>query len=396
MKYPIGKPKNLISNTETAGDRRVFGIRAIVRLYSTLLVCGLLFGVTKGAFANTPKEFLEVLRRIAAAENETSYTGTRLIVFHTPRGLTVREDLVIQQPPEVNAVKVLSVIGRERFDQHRKADRFKGRDHKERRSSRSDRPSGRREFLPRRKRISNLSQEELELLTQNYQFHLSSGSTIAGEETEEIKIYPLFEDRPTKRLFIARRNGIILRVDEFDYTGHLRFVSLFTQIEFDQKKVEETLAELKGDKKLIYEKREHRSRPIKEVEVEKALGVRLVQPTYLPPGFQLLDTRHIKRRASIVFLRYTDGLATFSLFERKGKGRSRHSDRRHRREDAKTLTRHDVPIHVMKQHQAYILEWSNAGVDFTLIGELDWSELIKVAESVILTSQKNQKEMTKE
>ena len=391
MKYPIGKPKNLISNTETSGDRRVFGIRAIVRLYSTLLVCGLLFGVTKGAFANTPKEFLEVLRRIAAAENETSYTGTRLIVFHTPRGLTVREDLVIQQPPEVNAVKVLSVIGRERFDQFRKDDRFKGRDFNERRSSRSDRPSGRREFLPRRKRISNLSKEELELLTQNYKCHVSSGSTIAGEETEEIKIYPQFEERPTKRLFIARRNGIILRVDEFDYTGHIRFVSLFTQIEFDQGKVEEALVELKGDEKLIYEKRERRSRPVNEVEAEKALGVRLVQPTYLPPGFQLLDTRYIKRRASIVFLRYTDGLATFSLFERKGKHKSHDRDRKSHRRGGKTISRHDVPIHVVRQHHTHILEWSNSGVDFTLIGELDASELIKVAESVILTSQKEMK-----
>ena len=50
----------------------------------------------------------------------------------------------------------------------------------------------------------------------------------------------------------------------------------------------------------------------------------------------------------------------------------------------------------MEQHHAYILEWSNSGVDFTLIGELHWSELIKVAESVILASQKTQKEMKKE
>ena len=388
MKYPTGKPDRLLSNAERAGDRRGFRIRALVRLYSTLFVCGLLFGVANGGFANTPKEFLEVLRRIAAAENETSYTGTRLIVFHTPRGLSVREDLVIQQPPELNAVKVLSVIGRERFHQDRKDDRFESRDRRERRSGRSDRPSGRRGFLPRRKRISNLSQEEVELLTQNYQFHLSPGSTIAGEETDEIKIYPQFEDRPTKRLFIARSNGIILRVDEFDYTGHIRFVSVFTEIEFDQDKVEETLAELKNDKELIYEKPERRSKPITAAEVDKALDVRLVQPTYLPSGFRLLETRYIKRRASTVFLRYSDGLATFSLFERKGKHKSHDSERRPRRRGGKTISRHDVPIHIVRQHHAHILEWSNTGVDFTLIGELDATELIKVAESVILANQK--------
>ena len=393
MANPIWKLSSPLSKAERAGDRTRFGIFAIVWLFPALLACGLLFSTSEDVFAKTPEEFLEVLRRIAAAENGTSYTGSRLIVFHTPRGLTVREDLVIQQPPDVNAFKVLSFIGRERFDKHRKEDLFKSKDRDERRSSRSDRPSGRREFLPRRKRISNLSEEEMELLTQNYRFHLSSGSTIAGEETDEIKIYPHFEDRPTKRLFIARRNWIILRVDEFDYTGRLRFVSLFTQIEFNQEKVEETLAELKSDKELINEKRERRSQPITDVEIDKVLGVRLVQPTYLPSGFRLLETRYIKHRSSTVFLRYTDGLATFSLFERKGKHKSHDSDRRSRRRGGKTISRHDVPIHVVRQHHAHILEWSNSGVDFTLIGELDASELFKVAESAILA---NQKEIKKE
>jgi negative regulator of sigma E activity len=410
MKYPIGKlssprPKagrvsNGIPNTgggslkiprNKLGILSRFGTHAIVWLFSTLLVCGLLFGSSEDALSNTPEQFLEVLRRIAASEDEVSYTGSRLITFHTPRGLTVREDLVIHHPPDVNAVKVLSVVGRERFDKHREIERLKDKDRKERRPSRGDRPSSRREFLPRRKRISNLSQAEMQLLAQNYRFHLSPGSAIAGEETNEIKIYPQFEGRPTKRLFISRCNGIILRVEEFDYTGHLQFMGVFTQIEFDREKVEGTLAELKNDKKLIFEKAERRSQPIKDVEAEEALGVRLVQPTYLPPGFQLLETRYIKHRSSTVFLRYTDGLATFSLFERKGEHKSHHPDRGPRRRGGKTISRHDVPIRVMRQHHAHILEWSNSRVDFTLIGELDSSELIKVAESVILASQKEMK-----
>ncbi len=387
MKYPIGKLGSLLSNAGRIGNRTRFGTHAIGWLFSTLLVCGLLFGSSEDASSNTPEQFLEVLRRIAAAEDEVSYTGSRLIVFHTSRGLAVREDLVIRHPPEVDAVKVLSVIGRERFDKHRENERHNGKNRKERRPGRGDRLSNRRKFLSPRKRISDLSGEEMKLLAQNYRFHLSPGSAIAGEETNEIKIYPQFEGRPTKRLFISRRDGIIMRVEEFDHTGHLQFIGVFTQIEFDREKVEGTLAELKNDEKLIFEKAERRSQPIKDVEAEEALGVRLAQPTYLPPGFQLLETRYIKRRSSTVFLRYTDGLATFSLFERKGKPKSHHPDQRARRRGGKTISRHDVPIHVLRQHHAHILEWSNSGVDFTLIGELDASELSKVAESVILASQ---------
>ena len=410
MKYPIGKSNSLLSNAGKSpksvpnargrwlkefhsgrGNPSRFVIHAAVWLFAMLVVCALSLGFAQDAASSTSEQFLEVLKRIADAEDEVSYTGSRLIVFHTPHGLTVREDLVIHHPPDVNAFKILSIIGNERWNKQHEMERSKDKDRKDRRAGRDDRFSSRRRLLPQRKRISNLSQEEMKLMAQNYRFHLSEGSVIAGQKTNEIKIYPRFESRPTKRLFISRRNGIILRVEEFDSAGHLRFISVFTGIEFDREIVESTLVELKNDEKLIFDKREHRSRPIKEAEAERALGVRLVQPTYLPPGFQLLDTRHIKRRASIVFLRYTDGLATFSLFERKGKGRSRRSDRGHRHKHGKTFTHHDVPIHVMKQHQAYILEWSNSGVDFTLIGELDWSELIKVAESVILASQKEMK-----
>ena len=392
MKYPTGKLSDAYSNAERVGRRTRFVNHVAVWLFPTILVCGLLFGPSEGVFSNTPEEFLEVLKHIAAAEDEVSYTGSRLIVFHTPRGLTVREDLVIHHPPDVNAVKVLSIMGNERWNKKREMERSKDKDREGRRTSRDDRYSSRRRLFPQRKRISNLSQEEMKLLAQNYQFHLSEGSVIAGQETDEIIIYPEFEGRPTKCLFISRHHDIILRVEEFDSAGHLRFISVFTGIEFDRETVEGTLVELKNDEKLIFEKRERRSRPITDMEAEKALGARLVQPTYLPPGFQLLDTRHIKRRSSIVFLRYTDGLATFSLFERKGKHKSHDSDRAPRRRSGKTISRLDVPIHIMKQLPAHILEWSSSGVDFTLIGELDASELIKVAESVILASQKEMKE----
>ena len=274
----------------------------------------------------------------------------------------------------------------------RDTERFKGRNGRRRRPGPGDRPPGRRQPLPPRKRISTLSQEEIELLAQNYRFDSSPGNAIADQETDVIEISPEYEGRPTKRLHISRENGIILRTEDFDSAGNLRFMSIYTQIDFDREKVRRTLAELKNDEKVSFEDQSRRSRPIGGAEAEKALGDRLVQPTYLPLGFQLLDMRYIKHRSVAVFLRYTDGLVTFSLFERKGRRFFHIPGRRHRDKDrgrgGKIVPRHDVPIHIMKQHQAHILEWSNSGVDFTLIGELDPSELIKVAESVILATKK--------
>ena len=369
-----------------------FKVRAGAYLFTHLLICLFLLTRTPDAFANTPEQSMDILKRIKAAENEVCFVGTRLITFHTPHGITVREEFVIHHPPRVHAVKALSVVGGDHSLGFRDIERPRGRNGRRRRPVPGDKLSGRRERLPPRKRISTLSQEEIELLAQNYRFDSSPGNAIADQETDVIKISPRFEGRPTKRLHISRDNGIILRMEDFDPSGNLRLMSVYTQIDFGREKARRTLAELKNGEKISFENEPQRSQPIGGAEAEKALGDRLVQPTYLPLGFQLLDTRYIMHRSVAVFLRYTDGLVTLSLFERKGKrlfhprGR-RHRDRRRDR-TSKIVPRHNVPIHVMRQHQAHILEWSNSGVDFTLIGELDSSELIKVAESVILATKK--------
>ena len=146
MKYPITKRIGQLSNNQS---RRVdiphgrafaqIAIHAMKRLFAALLIGALLLGSAEDALSDEPEEFLDLLMRIAEAEEDVSYTGSRLIVFHTPRGLTVLEDLVIHHPPEVNAVKVLSVMGRERLDKHREMERRKAKDGSERRRSRGDR-----------------------------------------------------------------------------------------------------------------------------------------------------------------------------------------------------------------------------------------------------------------
>ena len=227
------------------------------------------------------------------------------------------------------------------------------------------------------------SQKEVELLAQNYTFDSVPADPIAGQETDLLTISPRFEARPTKRLYLARDTGVILRIEDFDADGNLRFMSVYTQINFEEEAIRQKLAEWRRDEKSPAERRRRRSQPIALDEAKTVLGDKLIEPTYLPPGFQLLETRYFKHRSDTVYLRYTDGMLTFTVFESKRKqGNNRNGERKgvEHLQIQGTDTRHE------KRGPTHILQWSISDLNFTVMGELHQDELIKVAESLILAA----------
>jgi len=236
-----------------------------------------------------------------------------------------------------------------------------------------------------RKRLATPSQKEVELPGQNYTFNSVPADSIAGQETDLVTISPRFEARPTKRLYIARATGVILRIEDFAPDGHLRFMSVYTQISFEEEAVKQKLTEWHRDEKSPAEKRRRRSQPITLDEAKAVLGDKLIEPTYLPPGFQLLETRYFKHRSDTVYLRYTDGMLTFTVFESKRRqGNNRNGERRgvEHLQIQGTDTRHE------KRGPTHILQWSISDLNFTVMGELHQDELIKVTESLILAAKK--------
>ena len=350
--------------------------------WSLLIVFTLLI-LRPNALAEASPESPKILKRIMNAEEKVAYVGTRMIVINTPRGTVAREEAVIHQPPEIHAVTVLPILEDSRSLKPHDQDLHKGNERNRRDGRRDDRRGDRRRFSPDRKRMSTLSQKEAELLVQNYTFDSVPADPIAGQETDLVTVSPRFEARPTKRLYLARDTGIILRIEDFDADGNLRFMSVYTQISFEEEAIQQKLAEWRRGAQSPAEKRRRRSQPITLDEAKTVLGDKLIEPTYLPAGFQLLETRYFKHRSDTVYLRYTDGMLTFTVFESKRKqGNSRNSERRgveHLHLQG-TETRHE------KRGPTHILQWSISDVTFTVMGELHQDELIKVAESLILAA----------
>ena len=350
--------------------------------WSLLIVFTLLI-LRPNAIAEASPESLKILKRIMNAEENVAYVGTRMIVMNTSRGTIAREEAIIHQPPEIHAVTVLPILEDGRSRRLSNQESHKGSDRNWRAGRRDDKRGDRRRFSLNWKRMASLSQKEVELLAQNYTFNLVPADPIAGQETDLVTVSPRFEARPTKHLYLARDTGVILRIEDFAPDGKLRFMSVYTQISFEEEAVAQKLVEWNRNEKSPAERRRRRSQPITLDEAKTVLGDKLIEPTYLPPGFQLLETRYFKHRSETVYLRYTDGMLTFTVFESKRKqGNSRNGERKgtEHLQIQGTETRHE------KRGPTHILQWSISDLNFTVMGELHRDELIKIAESLILAA----------
>ena len=339
--------------------------------------------VIADTIAEASPESMEILKRIMNAEEKVAYVGARMIVMNTSRGTIAREEAVIHQPPEIHAVTVLPIIEDGRSRRLGNQEPHKGSERNRREGRRDDRRGDRRRFSLDRKRMSTLSQKEAELLVQNYTFDSVPADPIAGQETDLVTVSPRFEARPIKRLYLARDTGVILRIEDFDTAGNLRFMFVYTQISFKEEAIQQKLAEWHRDGKSPPEKRRRRSQPITLDKAKTVLKDQLIEPTYLPPGFQLLETRYFKHRSDTVYLRYTDGLLTFTVFESKSK---QERNRANKREGVQHIQIQGTAARHEKRGPTHILQWSISDLNFTVMGELHRDELIKVAESLILAA----------
>ena len=322
---------------------------------------------------------LSTLERIAKAERKVSYVGLRLKTFSSSRGTRTFEEVVIHKSVDASYRKVVSIVG-ERHSSGGTRNRDEHRNNRRRNDNgnRRDRQETNWDRHEWRQVRSQFSKEEIELIAQNYNLEESASTEkIVSYETNILTITPKFAGRPTKRIFFARENGVILRVEDLDADGVLQDMFVYTRISFDPEAVER--------KWTVFEKeikpRPPRSSSISRAEAEKVLKIKPVQPEYLPPGFQLKDIRIIKiRENDSILLEYTDGLVNFTLFERTGKPpRIRDRDRREEIE----VELGGITVYKRLFRGTDTFRWSDAKIHFFLIGAIPASEMQKVVESLI-------------
>ena len=374
----------------TSNQKRRIVLNSLLLLTSLLTLVAVANG--ESSDQNT---FTEILQRITSAEREVGYVGKRISISWAPNDCIAHEELVVHQPPSTHFVKVLTPREGNRWSGH--IDELRKRREALWRKEQRGKLSQREAFIKRRfersifsgqlrqQPIESLSQADIERLSQNYTFQHTASEEIAGYKTDLLTISSRFEGRPTKHIWIAKEKGIILRHEGIDAQGQLRFLSVYTQISFQPERVQQQVTEFREGKEPPTEK----PKPIEEVslsEAQEAFQHQLILPDYLPQGFELQIVTLMKFRPKpTVHLRYTDGLMVFSLFEEPTGKRPRerrmgsHGDR-----GVRMKRIHGTPVQIIDRRQIQILRWFQEDVGFTLIGELNRSEIIQIAESLII------------
>ena len=322
---------------------------------------------------------ISTLERIAEAERKVSYVGLRLKTFSSSRGTRTFEEVVIHKSVDASYRKVVSIVG-ERHSSEGSRNRNERRDNRQRNDNenRRDRQETNWDRHEWRQVRSQFSKEEIELIAQNYNLEESASTEkIVNYETNILTITPKFAGRPTKRIFFARENGVILRVEDLDAEGVLQDMFVYTRISFNPETVERKWKAFEKEIK----PRPPRSSSISLAEAVKMIKTKPIQPEYLPPGFQLKDVRIIKSRENdSILLEYTDGLVNFTLFEKTGKPpRIRDRDRREETE----IELGGIPVYKRLFRGTDTFRWSGAKIHFFLIGAVPAAEMQKVVESII-------------
>ncbi len=315
---------------------------------------------------------IATLERIAKAEQDVSYVGLRLRTYTSARGTRTMEEIVIHKTAEDSYSKVESVVGEQRpINEENDSDRRRG----DRDRDRNDRRRP-REFRWERQR-SQISQKQIKFIAQNYELeHRRWGEKIAGYETNFLIIKPKFEGRPTKYIYFARKNGVILRVEDLDAAGVLRRMFVYTRISFEPETVKKKWESLKKE---IKPEPWHPRPTISLADAEKTLKKKLIQPQYLPPGFQLQSMHKRQFGGNYVQLKYTDGMLDFNIFETTDK-----ISRREDRNRGETVIQiGGVSVRKNQRGPTQTYGWSSADTHFFLLGEIPAAEMQKVVESII-------------
>jgi len=243
----------------------------------------------------------------------------------------------------------------------------------------------------------------------NYTVDVAFGEPIAGQNTYRLTITPKVPSRPRKKVWLDAQHYIILRMEDYDITGKLGLLYVYTTIDYDSASVARQLEQYQKERQ--DRRRSYQSEETSFVEAEKQFGAKIPQPSYLPVGFQLQSTSLLPPRVNLsirgksIHLRYTDGLIVLSLFVSRVSDESedkqhqrargdRFRDRRSRGDrfgggKATTVTVKDTPISVTDHGHIKMLRWETSKqseekkLRFALVGELSQEELVKVAESLV-------------
>ncbi|MGC9316533.1 MAG: LolA family protein [Armatimonadota bacterium] len=302
--------------------------------------------------AQTDIDPLEILRRSIAARTSVDYSGVRtVVVFENGRKVHgVQQRIHCDAPdklhivvvaPEEQAGRLCITNGRVRWDY--------------------DPDTGRavQTHVPHAKLVTQQRLREMERLGQRMKLQYVGTESIVGRPVHVVKVYTR-EGLPLKKTWVDMERFLPLKTQRFDSHGQVRSSAYYTSIDLTPS-FPPGLFDFTPppDAKVVQVPSPGDRMPL--AKAQQRVGFQAALPTYLPPGY------HFQRDSAAVleiggrkalWLSFTNGADTFSLFQRPGSGPA-------------------TPL-----HQGRSITWEDGGFRFILMGTLSDEEMRRVRASI--------------
>lgn len=332
------------------------------------------------------------------------FQGKFTLIFDSPRGHEASEALIYRVPPDKQRIEFTSpeeikgigevIIGKERFPLlPMKRDGGPGRP---------------RFFSMPPPDIQDSIPENIPILLNNYTIRLLEGGNIADRDTYLFEIEPKFAGRPSRKIWTDKQNGVILKMEHYNYQKKLQRLFVYSAISYNPnidmnifRKPENSPPQREQNRKEIWN---YRQGKVNLKNIRKETKMNLIIPEQISPGFVLQSIDLIEfRNFRNVHLKYTDGLTVLSIFqslfdERRGGPREDRREERKRepiedlmmrnRERAEKININGIETEIMFRDPIIISIWKYKDINMTLLAELKREEIIQIIGLLISLAKK--------
>lgn len=219
----------------------------------------------------------------------------------------------------------------------------------------------------------------LDLLLKNYRVSYEKEESIVGRRADVIAIHPKQAGGPSKKVWVDRATGLILRSEYYNSERKLSTLTFYTDVDWNPSLSDDLFEAPAGWRQVALD--DEAQRHWDKDALSREVGFTVREPSYRPAGYVLdgFHLYHFRCGVAAAHLRYVDGLNSVSVFARftqcprghRGRG-FQWGRRRQGRGDCE----------LFDNRQGKMLVKRSGNLTFVLVGDLPQEELQKIADSI--------------
>jgi negative regulator of sigma E activity len=220
--------------------------------------------------------------------------------------------------------------------------------------------------------------DDIALLDSNYRAVRSASDDVANRKADVVDLVSRYTGERAMRLWLDAQTHVVLAKEAYHSDGSLSWRTRFDDIRYVSGIPEAIFAGAVPAGFQTIHGRSYQETLAMPSSIPDA-GFKPVTPKYLPEGFSLVgsDVSEVKGVRNLHLI-YSDGVRMLSLFENST---NRVTDFGNLTPQTTYFENHDAKY--VRDGPTTLLAWREQGLAFTLVGDLELKELVRIAVSVI-------------